>query len=621
MNFTNLSPALFWSALLPLAAAVIILYILKLRRRTYVVPFSPLWEQLFRQKETTDLFKRLRQWLSLALQLLFLTLLMLAWARPTIQTFKDPPYLILAVDVSASMSAPEGEGDRTRLELALQEAGARVEQMADGQRMLLLAAGNPPRVLVPFTDEKATLRQALRELQPGESDIDWKATVKLVRALCDSERGDQIVFLSDRTRVKARPLGEEFPDALFLAFGRPLDNVAIVDFNARRNFAHPADFQILARIRNFGREKTSGTLRIRKNGQLLEVADWTLGPSEEAPFSFKNSSLASDLLVAEVECAEAFRKDNHAFAVLPEKRKIHALLVTEANNLFLEAALRVNSHFEVTRLPPASYNPAAVHHDLVLFNGCALEPGERGIYLYLGPEQSSPWWTLGHAISNPIVSDWDEKHPLLRWVAFKDVNFFADPSTHARVRSILLTPKDLALARCFEDVLLALREEEKRTLLCASFRVEETDLPLRIAFPIFLANLGSLALGHPPGAQTHYPLNEWIELPADEGDPAVTDPSGQPVAVLSSQGKKYFQARERGLYASMAGGKTHPYAFNAFYPEEYDLAAGAEETPSPEASKVVSSPTGGSAPWKIAVIFFLLASTAEWWAYHRRITV
>ena len=50
------------------AAGMIALYILKLRRRVVAVPFSPLWQRILRDKEATSLFSKLKRLLSLLLQ-------------------------------------------------------------------------------------------------------------------------------------------------------------------------------------------------------------------------------------------------------------------------------------------------------------------------------------------------------------------------------------------------------------------------------------------------------------------------------------------------------------------------------------------------------------------------
>ena len=61
-----------------LAAFVVVMYILRLRRRPVAVPFAPLWRRVLRDKEATSLISRLKRWLSLLLQLAILGALLFA---------------------------------------------------------------------------------------------------------------------------------------------------------------------------------------------------------------------------------------------------------------------------------------------------------------------------------------------------------------------------------------------------------------------------------------------------------------------------------------------------------------------------------------------------------------
>ena len=65
MNFTGLTLQQLGMLGGALGGALIVLYILKLRRRRVEVPFSQLWERVLREKETTSLFRKLRRLLSL----------------------------------------------------------------------------------------------------------------------------------------------------------------------------------------------------------------------------------------------------------------------------------------------------------------------------------------------------------------------------------------------------------------------------------------------------------------------------------------------------------------------------------------------------------------------------
>src|ERR1700678_3580849 len=89
-------------------AAVVALYILKLRRRAIAVPFSPLWQRILRDKEATSLFSKLKRLLSLLLQLALLALLVAALGDPrAAATLMKGRTLVVLVDASASMQATD----------------------------------------------------------------------------------------------------------------------------------------------------------------------------------------------------------------------------------------------------------------------------------------------------------------------------------------------------------------------------------------------------------------------------------------------------------------------------------------------------------------------------------
>ena len=103
--------------LLLLIPLLLLLYVLKLRRKTYVVSSCVLWEQAIEDMKANTPFQRLRRNLLLPLQIVFLTLMVFALARPF---WRGAAYAaqntILLIDGSASMKATDtGE---TRFEMA-----------------------------------------------------------------------------------------------------------------------------------------------------------------------------------------------------------------------------------------------------------------------------------------------------------------------------------------------------------------------------------------------------------------------------------------------------------------------------------------------------------------------
>ena len=78
MNLAN-PGALAW---LFLAIPVVIFYTLKIRMRRVPVSTTMFWEQVFEEKKPRALWRKLRHLLSLLLQLLFLSVLVVAVCDP-----------------------------------------------------------------------------------------------------------------------------------------------------------------------------------------------------------------------------------------------------------------------------------------------------------------------------------------------------------------------------------------------------------------------------------------------------------------------------------------------------------------------------------------------------------
>jgi hypothetical protein len=109
-------------------AAIVVFYILKLKRRPVAVPFSKIWERILRDKEATSLFSQLKRLLSLLLQLALLALLLLALGDPrtACQALDRGPHVVVLIDASASMKPPTSRrpGSRPAEQVAASCAGS-----------------------------------------------------------------------------------------------------------------------------------------------------------------------------------------------------------------------------------------------------------------------------------------------------------------------------------------------------------------------------------------------------------------------------------------------------------------------------------------------------------------
>src|SRR4051812_20477799 len=141
------------------SSVTVLLYILKLRRRPVPVPFARIWDAVFKDRQATELFSKLRRLLSLLLQLALIALLVLALGDPKPKTsILEGRHLVVLVDGSASMKAIDVKP--SRIEAAKIELRRLVRGLGSADRALITLMGSLPSPL-------STMSSDLTELDPA----------------------------------------------------------------------------------------------------------------------------------------------------------------------------------------------------------------------------------------------------------------------------------------------------------------------------------------------------------------------------------------------------------------------------------------------------------------------
>ena len=511
MNF--LSPTSLF--LFGLAIPIVALYILRLRRRREPVSTLMFWEELFRERQTTSLFQRLKHLLSLLLQLLFLALLVLAVARPQFAFItKSARQLVLIIDQSASMNAVEEDTDGgTRLEVAKESALRTVDGLRFMDEMTVISSHTRPIIHIPFTNHQKSLRAAIHEILPTDISTNLEPAYDLAHAIAQTKPNPEIVILSDFQSISEELLAklkgetEEDTDAEkpeqkikhhLIRIGKANDNVGITQFRVRKSLVNAFDYQTLLRVINASEEEKKFNVELYFNESLFDVRPYTLAPGESKSEIFSNFAFAGGKLKAVLDIEDALTTDNTAYATLPKRDLIPVLLVTSGNP-FLQKALAVDEQIKLTVLTPTEYETDILpesatsqeksDYQVVIFDRYSPSVLGDGNYMFIYPpavdssETSNPElkWNIGAALETPIITDWERTHPVLQHVHLENVQigtaYEVTPPSTAQV-----------IARSFESPVLFIDVTPNRKIVFAAINILESDLPLRIAFPVIIAN-------------------------------------------------------------------------------------------------------------------------------------
>jgi hypothetical protein len=626
-----------FATLLPLAAiaaaAIVFFYILKLKRRPVAVPFSKIWARILRDKEATSLFSQLKRLLSLLMQLALLALMVLALGDPrTAANLIEGRNIVVLIDASASMKATDVVP--SRIELAKERVRGMVRGLSGSDRMLIaqMDAGVTP--LSTMTGEIAELEAAVATAKASDAGADF---ARGLRFATDSLRGlpsPEIIVVSDGALSDpADAAGQVHLGAVklsYLPIGERARNVAITGFSVRRYPLDKSRYEVMLEVTNTSDEAADVELSLLGDGQLTDLTRLRLGPKERLPRFYPNLSGASKTLEAKIQYADGTHDDlpadDHAYALLPERRRARVQAVTKGN-MFLEAALLLDEYLDVTVVDPSKY-PAKGSFDVTIFDNETpnVAPGS-GSLLYLNPTGTNVPFEIGKEVLNddkqvPLGFDeLDAKSPLLRYTSLSDVNI-------GRAHIFKAEKDDKVVAASYKGPLLLMGRRAGVKFVALGFDIRESDFPLRIAWPLFLLNTINEFVEEDTGYISSFRTGTVWSIPASSAaDTATLEmPDGSKRTVPVKDGRAVFLGQEAGFYKISTGTSQEESSMFAA-----NLSDSAESAITPVHELRVDGALAGEVGefkigvrremWIYLLAAVLLITTIEWLTYHRRITV
>jgi len=578
VNFLN--PLAFsLAALLPVIVA---LYFLKLRREERTISSTYLWRTLVRDTAANAPWQKLKPNLLLLLQLLFLIALIAALARPFVWSEAAAgSHLILVIDTSASMGATDVQPNR--LGAALASAQRLIESLPSSGRVTVIEAGAQVRVPVSGASNPGTAIAALAALRPGPAGADFESALTLAAAIAAREPDSEVVIFSDG-RVTL-PDNLTLPGrARYIPVGAQNDNQAIGVFSVQAE-ASGQSLTAFVQMVNYSATTVSRRLVLRNagDGQLLAARDVTLIPGKAQAYTFPGLSPDAGAIEAQLEGQDALAADDRAWAVPPSTGQSTINLVSPGNR-FLETVLDLIPNFEVsinqpiTRSAVSGQPPAVSTYQLTIFDSVVpTTTMPEGNLLFIAPPRSTELFSVTGMVLTPTLAPVVADDPLLRYaeadlrdVAVQDASRVALPQWG---RAVMVDSKSNA-------PMLIIGEQAGRRIGVLAFDLRKSDLPLRVAFPILMANLlDALMPGGASGIPASVEAGRPLVIPALPQAEAIIirAPDGGEYTLSSSEGRVVFeQTSAFGVYEItwQSGSKRQAmgrFAVNLFSPTESNI--------------------------------------------------
>ncbi len=589
--------------------AIVALYFLKIRRPTRIVPALHLWPNQIRDRQANVPWQRLRPSWLLFLQLLAAAVLVAAAVQPALPAGAAlARHSLVLIDASASMQATDVVP--SRLDVAKRQANALIDQLGPQDRMTVIAVGPVARIVASVTGDRDTLHRAVNGVTASNGAADLSAGLAMAAGLVRAGDDARAYLFTDGI---VQPLRASFAAGLpfpveYHRVGTSGENVALTSLTVRTSAQSHAAY---LHVQNFGQQPRSVSVEWRADSHLLDVRPLTLASGQAQDLIFPVPGDATSV-TAHVAASDIFALDDTATAVARTPRAFRVLLVTPGN-VFLEQALRLRTDLQIDVIAPAAYRASAAYA-LTVFDQFSPAVLPDGPFVMVDPPAGS---TLagGQPVGIGRVRAVDAGDPLLANVDLQDVHV-------ARSQDLRSSTFGRPLVSSLQTPLVLVRDEPFRQVL-VGFDLHESDLPLRIAFPILVQNLSEWLL--PPSVPSHsFHPDEPVTIVPESGatSVAVVRPDGSRRPLAAGSIATFGDTDPTGLYSveqTIAGTLQRSWFSVNLFSEPISQLKPPDRLTLPPTRTTITQAThhGQLEIWPWIALVALAVVTAEWLAFHR----
>jgi hypothetical protein len=519
------------------------------------------------------------------------------------------------------MRATDVEPDR--LAQAVASATRLIESLPASSRVTVIEAGAQVRVPVSGASDPGAAIAALAALRPGWGGADMTSALTMAAAIAAREPDSEVVILSDGAFTLPDDSTITLPGRVStIPIGASGDNQAIGAFSLQAE-SGGRSLAAFVQVVSYGAQDVRRRLVVYGDDRLLAARDLALAPNQPQALTLPGLPGDSRVLEARLEGEDILSADDRAWAAPPSGETIAVRLVGSGNR-FLETALSLMPNVELTLDQPTNQPANQSPPSLTIFDSFVpTDTLPSGSLLFIAPPRSTAFFSVTGRIEAPALAPVVADDPLLRYVDVRDVAV-QDASRLALPnwgRAAIVDSRTNA-------PLLIVGEQDGRRLAVLAFDLRRSDLPLRVAFPILIANLlDALIPGGASGLPASVEPGRSVAIPASPETSAIVvrAPDGQSHILAPSAGGAVFTRTDQpGVYEIAAqdeAGQTRElgrFAVNAFNPVESDLAP-RETLPVAGASSVSAqdAPRARDEWWRPVAWIALVVLVAEWLLSHR----
>lgn len=342
MTFGSLVPLIFLVGV----PIIIILYMLKPKGITKVMPSLMLWKEAERNERSATFAKKLIRNILMFLEIAALLLLMLAAMSPAIKRGISgySKNTVIVIDTTGSMSFHMNDkaGSKTRFEQAILDANDFVD-MTSGEVSIVTSSGRV-QTEVSRSRDKLRLKRALSNLKTTDETGDLRKAESIIESL----KPEKVIILTDGDGADTLETMAEKLGAEVRVYGETVSNVGISQLSIRENDDGLYDVA-LSYLVTGDKQAVFDVSLYDESGSLLEVRTVDTSEHESSTVLMLGKKISGEYVKAQLssisykdeqgklESIDGLDRDNTAYAVVDKQVDTDCYLIGVGNVYFEKA--------------------------------------------------------------------------------------------------------------------------------------------------------------------------------------------------------------------------------------------------------------------------------------------
>jgi hypothetical protein len=367
-------------------------------------------------------------------------------------------------------------------------------------------------------------------------------------------------------------------------------------------------------VKNHALDEQKVDITVFADGKVVNSETATIGSNKMWGQTFP-APPGVKVVEARIKVDDILDADDYAVTVVDPGASLRVLLVTPGD-IFLERALALDPRVTLDKAPKVPEGEQAGTagpgtYDIVVFAGVKEAPVKaRGILTLGMAGPSSNVTTSGR--TNNFTFLRAEEHDIMRGVDLRNVYM-------ENVEMVAPKAAGRVVAEGQSGPLIVVSETDKRQVY-VGFSPLDSDFPLTVGFPIFVANALDYLAGSTVSDSFAILAGQQFQLPASTDEKAtLTRPDESRVEIEPLQGRYIVRGVDQvGTYSLAAGERKVTVYANMRDDKESSVDAQEFVSIKKKEFKAVSDLRRYADFWKPLALLALIVLAIEWWMYARR---